>query len=150
MRDRDIGDILGMEGDRLQGIVTDRDIVVRCVADGGDISTKTLADVCSPELITVTPDTKIEDAANLEQSYKQMRETLDDSARLVRYQGRSSTDFTALVDEFSDFGLEILGPTAEHLAILRSLGCEYGQGYYFAKPLAPEEVGSLLASARRW
>jgi EAL domain-containing protein (putative c-di-GMP-specific phosphodiesterase class I) len=40
--------------------------------------------------------------------------------------------------------------TAEHLAILRSLGCEYGQGYYFAKPLAPDEVGTLLASARRW
>jgi len=40
--------------------------------------------------------------------------------------------------------------TAEHLAILRSLGCEYGQGYFFAKPLAPEEAGALLASARRW
>src|SRR4029078_2309699 len=42
------------------------------------------------------------------------------------------------------------GETAEHLVILRSLGCEYGQGYFFAKPLAPDEVGTLLASARRW
>jgi len=40
--------------------------------------------------------------------------------------------------------------TAEHLVILRSLGCEYGQGYFFAKPLAPEEVKTLLASGRRW
>jgi diguanylate cyclase (GGDEF)-like protein len=40
--------------------------------------------------------------------------------------------------------------TAEHLAILRSLGCEYGQGYFFAKPLAPEEVEALLTSGRRW
>ena len=40
--------------------------------------------------------------------------------------------------------------TAEHLAILKSLGCEYGQGYFFAKPLAPEEVDILLASGRRW
>jgi diguanylate cyclase (GGDEF)-like protein len=40
--------------------------------------------------------------------------------------------------------------TAEHLVILRSLGCEYGQGYYFAKPLAPDEAGALLASSRRW
>ncbi|HKT36135.1 MAG TPA: GGDEF domain-containing response regulator [Nitrospira sp.] len=40
--------------------------------------------------------------------------------------------------------------TAEHLVILRSLGCEYGQGYFFAKPLAPEEVETLLASGRRW
>jgi diguanylate cyclase (GGDEF)-like protein len=40
--------------------------------------------------------------------------------------------------------------SAEHLAILRSLGCEYGQGYFFSKPLAPEEVDALLASNRRW
>ena len=40
--------------------------------------------------------------------------------------------------------------TAEHLVILRSLGCEYGQGYFFAKRLAPEEVDTLLASGRRW
>jgi diguanylate cyclase (GGDEF)-like protein len=40
--------------------------------------------------------------------------------------------------------------TAEHLVILRSLGCEYGQGYFFAKPLAPEEVDTLLTSGRRW
>jgi EAL domain-containing protein (putative c-di-GMP-specific phosphodiesterase class I) len=40
--------------------------------------------------------------------------------------------------------------TGEHLAILRSLGCEYGQGFFFSKPLVPEDVGALLASARRW
>ena len=40
--------------------------------------------------------------------------------------------------------------TAEQLVILRSLGCEYGQGYYFAKPLAAEEVEPLLASSRHW
>ena len=40
--------------------------------------------------------------------------------------------------------------TAEHLVILQSLGCEYGQGYYFAKPLGADEVGPLLASGRHW
>jgi CBS domain-containing protein len=65
MRDRDIGDILVMEGDRLQGIVTDRDIVVRCVADGKDLSSATLADAVSSDLVTVTPDTEITAAAQL-------------------------------------------------------------------------------------
>ena len=40
--------------------------------------------------------------------------------------------------------------TAEHLAILRLLGCEYGQGYLFAKPLPCAEVSSFLASGHHW
>ena len=40
--------------------------------------------------------------------------------------------------------------TSEHLNILRSLGCEYAQGYLFAKPLPEEAVPQLLATSRRW
>ncbi|MEO8325966.1 MAG: bifunctional diguanylate cyclase/phosphodiesterase, partial [Nitrospirota bacterium] len=40
--------------------------------------------------------------------------------------------------------------TCEHLNILRSLGCEYAQGYLFAKPLPEEAVQNLLAMSRRW
>ncbi|ALA60112.1 GGDEF domain-containing response regulator [Nitrospira moscoviensis] len=40
--------------------------------------------------------------------------------------------------------------TAEHRSILRSLGCEYGQGYFFAKPLSEDEAFALLSSGRRW
>jgi EAL domain-containing protein (putative c-di-GMP-specific phosphodiesterase class I) len=40
--------------------------------------------------------------------------------------------------------------TADHLAILRSLGCEYGQGYLFAKPIPADEVVKLLMLGRRW
>ncbi|OAI49311.1 hypothetical protein AYO43_03155 [Nitrospira sp. SCGC AG-212-E16] len=40
--------------------------------------------------------------------------------------------------------------TAEHLTILRILGCEYAQGYFFAKPLPSAHVSSFLASGRCW
>lgn len=40
--------------------------------------------------------------------------------------------------------------TAEHLTILRSLGCEYGQGHLFAKPLPCADVSSFLTLGRRW
>lgn len=40
--------------------------------------------------------------------------------------------------------------TAEQLAQLRSLKCEYGQGYFFAKPLPPEAVEALLKSDPQW
>ena len=56
MRENDIGDVLVVDGDRLRGIVTDRDIVVRGVADFDDLSTCSLGDVCSDQLLTVAPD----------------------------------------------------------------------------------------------
>jgi CBS domain-containing protein len=62
MRERDIGDVLVVDDDRLRGIVTDRDIVVRGVADWGDVSTCSLGDVCSDQLLTATPDEEVDAA----------------------------------------------------------------------------------------
>ncbi|CAM5704071.1 Oxidoreductase OS=Streptomyces griseorubiginosus OX=67304 GN=AQJ54_21830 PE=4 SV=1 [Streptomyces griseorubiginosus] len=36
MRDQDLGAVLVTDGDELRGLVTDRDLVVRSLADGGD------------------------------------------------------------------------------------------------------------------
>jgi diguanylate cyclase (GGDEF)-like protein len=40
--------------------------------------------------------------------------------------------------------------TAEQLAQLRELGCGYGQGYFFSKPVPPDAAETMLASDRRW
>jgi CBS domain-containing protein len=56
MRDQNIGAIVVMDDQKLRGIVTDRDIVVRGVADGTSIAQKTLESVCSPSVMTLTPD----------------------------------------------------------------------------------------------
>jgi CBS domain-containing protein len=65
MRDEDIGDVLVSDGDRLRGVVTDRDIVVRAVAEGRDITSTTLADVCSTDVITVGPSDSVDDAVRM-------------------------------------------------------------------------------------
>ncbi len=40
--------------------------------------------------------------------------------------------------------------TAEQLAILRKLRCEYAQGYYFSKPVTADEAGALLETYPKW
>jgi EAL domain-containing protein (putative c-di-GMP-specific phosphodiesterase class I) len=37
--------------------------------------------------------------------------------------------------------------TEEQLSMLRSLGCDFGQGYLFGKPMAPEELSSMFSRA---
>lgn len=56
MRDRGIGNVLVVDGVRLAGLVTDRDIVIRMVAEGRDPATTTVGEICSDDLITVRPD----------------------------------------------------------------------------------------------
>jgi CBS domain-containing protein len=65
MRDADVGAILVADGGRLVGILTDRDIVVRVVAEGGDPSTTTVADVMTPDPAALTPDSNVEDAIRI-------------------------------------------------------------------------------------
>jgi CBS domain-containing protein len=59
MRDRDIGDVLVVDGVRLRGIVTDRDIVVRGLAEQDDLSRCTLGEVCSEHLVAAEPDEEV-------------------------------------------------------------------------------------------
>ena len=40
--------------------------------------------------------------------------------------------------------------TGEQLALLRSLECDYGQGYLFSEPMEPEAARKLMADARTW
>jgi CBS domain-containing protein len=56
MREQGIGSVLVVDGGRLKGLVTDRDIVVRAVAEGRDPGRTTLAEVCSPDLVTAAPN----------------------------------------------------------------------------------------------
>jgi CBS domain-containing protein len=57
MRDNDIGDVMVTKPDgSLCGIVTDRDIVVRGIAEGLDPTSTTLDDVCHHQLVMVGPD----------------------------------------------------------------------------------------------
>jgi CBS domain-containing protein len=56
MRDEDIGDVIVLDRQRVFGILTDRDIAVRVVADDRDPVTTTVRDVCTSDLVTLSPN----------------------------------------------------------------------------------------------
>ena len=65
MRENDIGDVILLEGGNMCGIVTDRDIAVRAVADGLDPATTSVREIASIDLVTLAPDDDVSRAVDL-------------------------------------------------------------------------------------
>ncbi|HET9729094.1 MAG TPA: CBS domain-containing protein [Acidimicrobiia bacterium] len=65
MRDRAVGNVLVTVGDDLKGIVTDRDVVVRAIAEGMDPQSTTVEAVYSGTVVTASPDTPVNEAVRL-------------------------------------------------------------------------------------
>ena len=65
MKEQDIGDVLVLDDDRLCGVVTDRDIVVRSIAAGHDPGSTTLGEICSADLVGLSPDDTVDDAVRM-------------------------------------------------------------------------------------
>ena len=65
MRDGNIGVVVVLESGQVQGVLTDRDIVVRALAEGRDPARTSVGEVCSRELTTLAPTDSIEDAVKI-------------------------------------------------------------------------------------
>lgn len=83
MRDQDLGAVLVTDGDELRGLVTDRDLVVRSLADGGDPEQITVAGVCSDDLVTLTPEDDLDRAVELMREHAVRRIPVVDHGRPV-------------------------------------------------------------------
>jgi CBS domain-containing protein len=83
MRDGDMGAVPVVDGDRLIGIVTDRDMVVRVIAEGKGAEA-TVSDAMTTDLATVKPDDFVFEAVRL-MGDKQVRRipVVDDSGSLA-------------------------------------------------------------------
>lgn len=83
MRDGDMGSIPVVEDGKLVGIVTDRDIVVRSIADGKDASTP-VGEAMTTEIFSVRPDDFVFEAVRL-MGDKQVRRVpvVDDTGALA-------------------------------------------------------------------
>lgn len=65
MRDADIGDVLVLDHDGICGILTDRDIVVRAIAEGLDPAEVPVSDICTRDVTTIDAEVSIDEAARL-------------------------------------------------------------------------------------
>jgi CBS domain-containing protein len=65
MRDNDIGVVVVEKGGTLHGLVTDRDIVVRAVAEGKNAETTDLESICSKDVTALSPEQSEEDAIRM-------------------------------------------------------------------------------------
>jgi ATP-dependent Lon protease len=84
MRDYKIGDVLVTDDSgKLCGIVTDRDVVVRAVAEHKDLDTMTVADIESAKLITVAPDSSVDQAVQLMRDHAIRRIPVCDGDQLL-------------------------------------------------------------------
>ena len=99
MKSEDVGPIpIVADNGKLEGIITDRDIVIKVVAEGRDAKTTKLADVMTTDLISCTVDGDIEEMLDLMEDNQIRRiPVVDASGRLVGIV--SQADIATRLDE---------------------------------------------------
>ncbi len=65
MRDADIGDVIVVNRSKPVGVLTDRDIVVRGIADNRTPGMVTAGEICSTDLVSIAPDAELSQAIAL-------------------------------------------------------------------------------------
>jgi CBS domain-containing protein len=84
MRDLDVGSLPVCGHDnRLKGMITDRDIVVKCIAEGCDPATTTVGSLCKGQIVTIGADDPVEEVLRTMKQYKVRRLPVIDGHDLV-------------------------------------------------------------------
>lgn len=84
MRDGDVGLVPVVDGDRLVGTVTDRDIAIRVVAEERDPNTTTVRETASTDPVTIDPEQDLDEALRLMAQHQVRRlPVVEEDGRLV-------------------------------------------------------------------
>jgi len=84
MKEEDVGPLPIAEGDRLVGILTDRDIAIRVVAEGKDPQSTTVEEIASRDLVTIDPEQGLDEAMRLMAQHQVRRlPVCEEDGRLV-------------------------------------------------------------------
>ncbi len=84
MRELNIGSLpICGDNDRLHGMITDRDIVIRCIAEGADPADTTAGDLATGSTVTVTSGAEVDDVLQAMEEHKIRRVPVIEDQRLV-------------------------------------------------------------------
>jgi CBS-domain-containing membrane protein len=84
MKDEDVGLAPIVEGERLVGTVTDRDIAIRAVAAGKDPETTKVKEIAKREVVTIDPGMELDEALRLMAEHQVRRlPVIEEDGRLV-------------------------------------------------------------------
>ncbi len=83
MREQDIGSLPITDDEKLVGMITDRDITTRVVAEAADPTSMSVEDVYSRDLISVEPDEDLDEALQLMARHQVRRLPVVENGRLV-------------------------------------------------------------------
>jgi len=84
MRDLDVGALpICGEDNRLKGMITDRDIVTKCVADGGDPKSTRAGEFAEGKPVTIGADDSVEEILQTMKQYKVRRLPVIDGHDLI-------------------------------------------------------------------
>jgi CBS domain-containing protein len=84
MREEDVGLAPIVEGDKLIGMLTDRDIAIRVVAEGRNPEQVKVADVASKQVVTIDPQQDLDEALRIMAKHQVRRlAVLEEDGKLV-------------------------------------------------------------------
>jgi CBS domain-containing protein len=83
MASQDVGPLPVVENGRLVGVVTDRDLVLRVLAEGRDPTATTVGEVASTDIVSVAPETMLDEALGLLARHQVRRLPVVEGERLV-------------------------------------------------------------------
>jgi CBS domain-containing protein len=83
MKQEDIGFMPVVDGEMLIGVITDRDIVISCIAEGHDPRGETAEHLMSREVTVISPDDDLEEAGRMMERKEIRRLPVVENGRLV-------------------------------------------------------------------
>jgi CBS domain-containing protein len=83
MREAHVGSLPIIDDEKLVGLITDRDITTRVVAETADPQTTSVGDVCSRDLVSIEPDEDLDEALQLMARHQVRRLPVVENGRLV-------------------------------------------------------------------